>query len=167
MIKKIKSNQGFTLIEIIASLIIIGVLSAMFSVGIGKIFQGFVNSKDNADTSLKAQLALSRIAKELRSVDSVTSGGQTAITYSFIRDGVSVSNRTLSWSGTANDPLMLGSNILAEDVNNFEIKYHTSYSDAGDTTWNGTEKMIGITLELTGALDVVSTFSIQVVPRNL
>ena len=86
--KKIISNNGFTLIEIIASLVIIGFLSVLFSVGTGKIFQGFVNSRDNADTSMKAQLALSRMAKELRSVDSVSSGSQTAMTYSYIRDGV-------------------------------------------------------------------------------
>ena len=85
MIGTKKSNQGFTLIEIIASLIIIGVLSSLFSVGAGKLFQGFINSRDNSDTSMKAQLALTRISKELRSTDSVNSGSQTAITYSFIK----------------------------------------------------------------------------------
>ncbi len=165
---KIRQNQyGFTLIEVIASLVIIGILATMTSVGISNIFKGYLFTKDNAETALRAQVALTRLMKELSSVEGVAGGSKTSLTYSFIKNGVSVPNRILSWSGTANDPLMLGENILTQDVRDFELSYHNSYNDAGDNTWDGTEKMIGITLRLNGAMGVVSPFSIRIVPRNL
>ena len=162
-----KNNHGFTLIEVIVSLVIIGILATITSIGVGKVFQGYLFTKDNANTTLKAQIALTRLMKEFNSIDGVTSGSQTSITYSYIKNGVSIPNRTISWSGTVNDPLMLGGNTLTEDVNDFELSYHEDYNDAGDNTWNGSEKIIGVTLKLTGAMEVVSSFSICITPRNL
>jgi len=160
-------KYGFTLIEVIAALVIIGILATIMSVGVGKIFQGYLLTKDNSETTMRAQLAVSRIMKELTSIDGVSSGSKTSITYSYTRNGVSIPNRTLSWAGSANAPLLLGGSILTQDIDDFELTYHTAHSDAGDNTWNGSEKMIGVTLKMTGALDVVSSFSIRVVPRNL
>ncbi len=165
---KIKKNkQGFTLIEIIISLVLIGFVTTIMSMGFVKIFEGYLLTKDNANTTMKAQLVLTRLMKEFSSIDGVSSGSGTSMTYSYILGGTTMTNRTVSWSGTVNDPLMLGNNILSENVNNFELNYCTSYSDAGDNIWNGTEKIIRITLKLTGAMDVVSTFSIKIAPRNL
>ena len=125
-------KYGFTLIEVIAALIIIGILATIMSVGVGKIFQGYLLTKDNSETTMRAQLALSRVMKELSCIDGVSSGSKTSITYSYTRNGVSIPNRTLSWAGSATAPLQLGSSILTQDVNDFELTYHTSYSDGGD-----------------------------------
>lgn len=159
--------KGFTLIEIIASLVLIGIISTFFLINVAHLIEGYFFTRDNANTSLSAQVTMSRLMKELSSIDGVSSGSATSITYSFVRSGISQSNRTVSWSGVVDDPLLLGGVILAENVNDFQISYHQSYSDSGDFTWDGTEKIIGITLGITGASDVVSSFSFQVVPRNL
>jgi prepilin-type N-terminal cleavage/methylation domain-containing protein len=192
-----KKARGFTLIEMIAAIALMGTLAALTSIGIARVFEGYVSTKDNADTSLNAQIALNRLMKEFSSIEAVTSGTQTSITYTYNKNGVSIPNRRVSWAGTATAPLLLGSNVwtvvyysvdgtvslsntgtaytslvsrgnvLVENVSDFALTYHTSYSDAGDNTWDGTEKMIGITLKLKGASNVVSAFSIRVVPRNL
>lgn len=159
--------KGFTLIEVIASILLLGIVVTFFSISAGKLIEGYIFTKDNVNTSLGAQVAMSRLMKELRSIDSVSSGSETYLTYSFVRNGASVSNRTISWGGTAGDPLLLGGTVLAENVSDFQISYHQSYSDSGDFTWDGTEKIIGLTLSLTGASDVASSFSSWVVLRNL
>ena len=163
----IKNSTGFTLLEVIVSLVLIGILATITSIGVSKIFQGYLFTKDNANTTLRAQIALTRLTKEFSSIDEVVSGSQTSITYSYIKDGVSISNRKVSWSGTSNAPLMIGGNTLTEDVDDFELSYLDSYDDAGDNTWSGSEKMIKVTLKLTGAMAVVSSFSICIAPKNL
>lgn len=160
-------QKGFTLIEVIVSLVIIGILSTLASAGIARIIQGYVFSKDNAETALKAQIVFTRLAKEFRSMDGVSAGTQTSLTYSYIQEGSSITGRTLSWAGAATDPLVLGGNILTDKVNDFEMSFHNDYSDPGDHTWNGTEKLISITLRLKGASDQISSFSTWIRPRNL
>lgn len=161
-----KNTRGFTLIEMIAAIALMGILAAFVSIGIAKVFEGYIFTRDNADTSLNAQIAMSRLMKEFSSIEAVTLGSGTAITYTYNKDGISIPDRRVSWSGV-NTPLLLGGNVLTENVNDFALTYHTSHTDAGDNTWDGTEKMIGITLDLKGASNVVSSFSIRVVPRNL
>ena len=164
--KRFRQN-GFTLIEVIVSILIIGILTTFVGTGIARIIEGYHFSRDNADTAMKGQLAVSRMVKELRSIDGLTVGTKTSITYSYNRDGVSVAGRTLSWAGSATDPLLLGGNLLVDNVNDFELTYHTGYNDPGDNLWNGTEDMIGISLKLKGASDQVSSFSTRLMPRNL
>jgi prepilin-type N-terminal cleavage/methylation domain-containing protein len=162
-----RDASGFTLIEVIASIILVGIVATFFIINVANLVEGYLFTKDNVNTSLGAQVAMSRLMKELCSIDSVSSGSKTSMTYSFVKDGNSVSNRTVSWAGSTDDPLLLGGIVLAENVDDFQISYHQSHNDSGDYAWNGTEKTIGITLSVTGASDVVSSFSFRVAPRNL
>ena len=160
---------GFTLVEVIASLMIMGILAALLGMGIGQVVQGYMASRENADIALKGQVALARIMKELRSLDSVTAANQRSITYSYNRDGdgVLVVGRSLVWSGTDGTDLMLDGNVLTNDVNNFTLAYLNDYTHAGDSSWDGAETLIRITLTLNGSLNDTVTFTGQVRPRNL
>ena len=161
-----KMAHGFTMIEVIASIVLVGILAVLTSISLANIFEGYLFTKDNADTTMKAQIALTRLVKEFSSIDEISNGTNTSLTYKYYKNGVS-EPRTVTWSGIDNAPLLLGGNILADNINDFELSYHNSYSDVGDNTWNGTEKMIGITLKINGALNIASTFTIRVSPRNL
>jgi len=160
-------QKGFTLVEVIVALVIIGILAAFMSTGIARIIEGYFFTRDNTDTALEGQVALTRVVKEFRSIDGVDKGNKTSITYSYNRDGKSIPGRTLSWSGAASSPLLLGGNTLVNNVSDFKITYHTKFNDPGDNTWNGNEQLISITLKLKGASDQVSSFSTRIVPRNL
>ncbi len=159
--------NGFTLIEIIASLVLIGTIATFATLGIAKVIEGYVFAKDTANVSLKAQAALTRLAKEFSHITTVQSGSDTELKYSIIKNGSATANRILSWSATPKDPLTLDGNILVDKVNDFSLTYQTSYSDSGDHTWNGGEKIISVSLKLTGADNIVSAFSIKIAPRNL
>ena len=158
---------GFTLVEVIVSMLILSILGAFVSIGIARVFEGYVFSKDNAELTLKGEVAMARIAKELRSLDAVTSGTGTSLTYSFNKAGSSVSARTLTWSGTPGGQLLLGGNTLADNVAQFQITYHDSFTHDGDQVWNGSEVLIGIALTLNGTSGQSASFSTRLAPRNL
>ena len=56
---------GFTLVEVIASLVIVGILGAIAGMGIVTGMRGYLQAKENGHLAQKAQIALTRINREL------------------------------------------------------------------------------------------------------
>ncbi len=160
-------QKGFTLVEIIAVLVITGILAVLISTGVVRIIEGYFFTRDNTAAAMKAQVAVIKISKELRSIEKINSGKKRSMSYSYNRNGKTIADRSLFWSGTALAPLMLGKNILLENVTDFEITFHEDYQDSGSNTWSQNKKIIGISFSLKGASDHVSPFSTMIVPRNL
>jgi prepilin-type N-terminal cleavage/methylation domain-containing protein len=76
------NEKAFTLIEVIVSLVLIGILAAIAGMGLIKIAEGYVFAKQNAETVQKAQIAIARIVKELSAATAITTAGPTSsITY--------------------------------------------------------------------------------------
>lgn len=161
-----EAEDGFTLIEIIVSLFLIGILGVFFSFGLTTAMKGYVFARKNAETVQKGQVALARLAKELSVVKGVTTGTGTTLAFNSWKLGAEAT-QTVSWSGTADDPLYLGSNILADNVNDFDLGYYDSFSGTKGSSWNSSTKIIEVTLGITGAQSVVSTFTARIMPRNL
>lgn len=167
ILKRQSDNRGFTLIELIVSLLIFGVLGVFMGIGFVSSVEGFFFTKKNADTTMKTQVALTRLMKEFSTIETVHIGSQTAMTYDYNKNGSTVSNRAVFWSGTPGDPLLLGANTLLDNIHRLTLTYYSSHSDAGDHTWHNGDNIIGITLQIKGAADTVSSFLMRVVPRNL
>jgi prepilin-type N-terminal cleavage/methylation domain-containing protein len=163
----LQGEKGFSLVEIIAALVILGILGVFISTGTVRIIEGYLFTRDNSDSALKGQIAFTRIVKELRSINKVNFGKKRTMGYSYKRNSKTIPGRIIVWAGSASDPLMLGKNILINNVSDFSITYHKDFKDPGNNTWSKTKKMIGITLKLKGASGHVSIFSTQIVPRNL
>ena len=62
---------GFTLIEVIVVMIIVGVLVATAGMGIVMGTRGYLLSKENAHMAQKVQLAMARLSAEMRGVQAV------------------------------------------------------------------------------------------------
>ena len=60
-----KKQAGFTLIEIIATLVIAGILTAVAGMGIVQVVRGYTTTRENARIAEQAQLAIARITKEI------------------------------------------------------------------------------------------------------
>ena len=163
----VKGEKGFSLVEIIAAIVILGLLAVFITTGTVRIIEGYFFSRDNSDTAMRGQIAITRISKELRSIEKVNFGVKRSMSYSYKRNGKTVSGRTLFWSGITSAPLMLDQNILVDNVTDFEITYHQGYNDQGNNIWSENKKIIGITLKLKGASDHISLFSTRILSRNL
>jgi prepilin-type N-terminal cleavage/methylation domain-containing protein len=83
--KKLSVNtKGFTLIEIIAALLLLAVASAIAGMGIVSGIQAYIFSRINNELVQKAQIATTRIKLDLMNMDSVTATSAAAITFTSI-----------------------------------------------------------------------------------
>jgi prepilin-type N-terminal cleavage/methylation domain-containing protein len=143
------NNHGFTLFEVIVSLVLVGIIGAIAGMLLVQISKGFVFSKKTTSTTQKGQITISRLVKEFSAITSISSGTATSIT--FTRDpGVTL---TISWAGT-NNPLLIATDIVTDNVNSFNLDNDPSPSP----TYLPSTAMIEITLELKGADDIPSEF---------
>ena len=148
---KISINQkGFTLIEIIISIVVMTIIAAIAGVGMVEVSKGYVFTKKNAVITQQGQIAMTRLKKELGNIKSVTSVTATppSITFTRSSDG---STHTISWAG-GNSPLLIDGDTLVSQVNSFNLAYHYFYNSPV-SSYSASTSMIEIILQLIGAED--------------
>ena len=138
MKNKTPDNRGFTLMEIIMSVVVIAILGVIAGRGFVEMAKGSVFSKKNATLAQQGQIAAARLKKEFSSIRSITCGGANIITYTIQRstsEGPDVSS--VYWAGGNNPILYLktasdctvctgscaGGDKLAENVSDFTLSY--------------------------------------------
>jgi prepilin-type N-terminal cleavage/methylation domain-containing protein len=157
--------QGFTLVEVVATLVLVGILASVAGLFIVSGLQGYQLSADASDGALKAQIALNRIHMELRGIDpdaTVTLITDTSISYD--KHVELDPNRSISYDGT-NKEIRIGvggtNYRLIDGVTDFALS-RTAVDLDGDTNDDFGYIDVGFTLEATG-----SRFELRVYPRNL
>lgn len=152
------SDQGFTLIELIAGLVLLGILTTVFGLGIAGALNIYSVSEENVHLAQKGQIALSRINRELMELTELISHDPAFIIYKNLRsntgdaEGIhaiafdSAGNRLLLYSdlpsGTTDLDTVQDSDadLLLEQVSDFRLIYHQgANADPEDTTntWDG------------------------------
>ena len=61
-----KNQQGFALIELMAVIVLVGIIASFSTFFLYTGFNGYLNTKNATEGALNAQMALDRIALELR-----------------------------------------------------------------------------------------------------
>ena len=154
--RKENRQKGFTLIEMIAVLLILGIIAAFTGLGIVSAVQGYMFARDNAAVSEKAQLALERINRELLECYTCSGANGTNVLVPFSNP---LGQRTIQWSGVANDPIVIldgtDPDILLDNVALFTMRYNLDKSIT--VTIRSSTKPGGVT---------VPDFVTKVYPRN-
>jgi len=167
MRKKIYTEKGFTLIEVIMTLILVGITAVLGGMLIVSVVEGYLFARANASTVQKAQLAMARLTKEFTAISSVTSSSAGQITY--VRPDSSLNPQTVTVSLNG-DELEIDGSALTDSVHAFELAYCDHPDDPSascPSTWQSTSKIIEITLTISGASEVNSEFKKRVSPRNM
>lgn len=161
-------NRGFTLIEVIVTLMLVSVLATVAGFGIVEVARGYASAKENARMAQTAQIALSRISRELMELQSVDSANASEIVVTIL----SGDQTAIGLSGTNilldDDANIAGGEILIDEVELLEI----SYKDFDDNDWEVTDDMdllarIDIQLKLShsNSEDPIA-FTTSINPRN-
>ena len=136
----IKSATGFSLVELIASLTIAGILAVALMTIVVTAMNGFSLSKIAADVTQKSNLALSRIRVELIDLRSIEEADDKTLqytnsngTYELQRSGSTI---TLEKTGTDPIPPKTLINTIAADYGTDEF---IAYEKAGGVPWGITD----------------------------
>jgi len=70
-------ESGFTLVEVIVSLIIVGIMAAIAGMGIVTGTRGYIQTKENVHTTQKAHLAMTRMKRELMELTNIAARNDT------------------------------------------------------------------------------------------
>ncbi|MBT8374891.1 MAG: prepilin-type N-terminal cleavage/methylation domain-containing protein, partial [Deltaproteobacteria bacterium] len=169
-----KNQSGFTLIEIVVSLILVGMMAAIAGMGIVTGTKGYLFAKENSHMAQKAQIAMARIQRELMELTGIaaTQVDPAFIIYNNItgrhaiaRDGVHVKLYNLAANAT-NIPVDAG-DILIDNVNDFTLNYFQ-----GANSWGGGNIQLlsaiqaNLVMDRTDESGETVTFTTTVNPRN-
>ena len=172
------SNKGFTLIELIVTLILAGIIVAAVGMGIVHIVQGFLFTKENAAVLQKGQMAISRISLELKRAAGV-SNASTATSISFdsyadtggptptlVTQVIRLNGDKVEFVGSLGNLNILTDRAAAG--NGLSFRYYERHNDPEANQCDPKEaKIIVITLRLAAADGVIKAFTDRVRPRNL
>ncbi len=176
-----KNKAGFTLIELIVTLVIIGIVAAIAGLGVPMYARSYLFVRNNSAISQKAQIALVRIGRELVDLQSITStsSSPTSITYTRLSTSQAIMTQTLAYNSTnktitllsTGGPFSESANTLLDNVTAFTLSYY-----AGSSAWvSGTSSLnllstIAISITETGTgvygSSSTTTFTTTVSPRN-
>lgn len=109
-----KQQPGFTLIESVMAVVLIGIIALVFSAYINESFRAWVFMGQEKQATFQSQAALTRMIKEIKRIQhntSISTWTSTTLVFTNI-DGVTI---TFTQSGTN---LLMNGDILVQDLAN-------------------------------------------------
>ncbi len=157
-------KKGFTLIEMVATLLLVAILAVSVAISLLPMAQSLMQVRDNASTVQKARLAMSRMSREFTTITNVVAGDSHSISYVFLDPSATPHPRTLSWGGAPGDPLQLEGVSLSDDVSDFELRYYAEVGASPQSSWQADSRIIEVLLR---SQAVGTVYTNHIVPRNI
>lgn len=164
-----RRQAGFTLVELIISMVILGIIVTVGSMFLASMIKGLVNSRRAAEIGQASQLAMDRIAYEIKNATNQSGSGTVTFTttpsFAFAFESNVIppagATRTIALVGTNLVIDVAGTeHILLEDVNTFTMSVTENNLDGV----SGNEiSSVNMSFLVTG---YAGTFTLDVAPRE-
>ena len=152
-------RTGFVLVEVIVSLVLVGVIATFSSIFLISGIEGYLFSKKASESALKAQIAMDRISLELRDIDDIQNlDPDTSIEYT--SDKLPGTRAIKFYSGNIYINVGATDYILLDDISNFTLTA-TPYDFGNDT--NNEIAYIDVGFAITD----IPEFKVKIYPRNM
>jgi len=148
--EKIRSQKGFTLIEIVVTLVLVGILAALGGFGIVQAVKGYIAVKENSAITQKAQLAMSRINREIVEMIRITSPGANATVLPLATPtgekiiGLDNGAIKMAFGGAA----LSGGDILIDNVENLTFTYYQGSTESASWAVGNDRELSGVKVSL-------------------
>ena len=156
-------TRGYTLIELVAVLLLVGVLAASTVVSLVPVAEGLMHVRQSSRAMQKTRLAFVRLSQEFTAITNITASGPRNLDYEFIDPSGTTQPRTLAWGGAPGDDLMLNGVPLTDDVAYFGLQYYSSGGPA-QAVWSTNCQIIEMVLTNQAAR---VGYTNRIAPRNL
>ena len=117
MENRITQSAGFTLIELILTLVLVGIIGTFTSLFVYSGIRGYITTRQATEGALQAQIAMDRISLELRDINYLTSAPDTTA------PDLSLSYKSETLSGTRELKYNTSENAIQISVDN-GVSYH-------------------------------------------
>ncbi|HET57236.1 MAG TPA: prepilin-type N-terminal cleavage/methylation domain-containing protein [Deltaproteobacteria bacterium] len=167
----IKGGRGFTLVEVVVVLILVGIMTALGGFGIVQAVRGYIFTRDNAAITQKAQVAMSRISREIIEMNGFTEDAtSTTLPLRNVRRNVTIglddgALKIAQSGGTLGD-----GDLLVDGVDSLEVTYYEGTDEL--SSWDSSKSIkelsaIDIQLVLARSDGGTMEFADRVTPRNV
>ncbi|MFH2219337.1 MAG: type II secretion system protein [Pseudomonadota bacterium] len=171
-----RNNKGFTLVEIILSLVLFGFIALVAGMGIVAFTRGVIFAKESSHKAQKIQLAMNRLNREIMELTNIAAKDDTQPDPYVIYDNVSgrqaiakdgdVIKMFFNLSAVAVALPSTGGNTLIDGVESLTFTYYKDYQTG--LTWalaDGMDLLTSVKADITLS-NVGGTFSTLIFPRN-
>ena len=159
-----RNHRGFILIELIAAIVLTGIIASFTTFFLYTGFKGYLNSKNTNEGALSAQMALDRITLELRDIDYFTSAPVANTSLSYKSEALT-GTRVLNYD-SVNDEIEININNtpykLLENVSSFILSVDCRDLDNGGSPNEVAYIDVGFNLD-----EIGKEFRTKIFPRNM
>ena len=169
MENRITQSAGFTLIELILTLVLMGIIGTFTSLFVYSGIRGYITIRQTSEGALQAQIAMDRISLELRNINSLTSTPDDTDLLSYKSAAVVSGTRELKCDDVTQKAILIsvdnGSSYHKLLGNVSECNFHvTSKNMDNDPGAVDEVELIELTFKIG---DIGINFRNRIFPRNL
>ena len=172
----LKKHKGFTLIEVIATMLILGIVAAFAGYGIVNGIQSYMFTVEKTEIAQETRLAMYRIISELRDINTLVSATTDSIRYESTQRGSGVQFTIRYNAASSYKPVEIVDGrsgtayTLMENVNGLTFKY-TDSDGVEKNSFNTSNPLtqlrsIKITVQVPISDGNDLTFQTEINPRN-